>query len=130
MRGTSDERHLVPSPGEHGTVKATYGACTDNSNVVKSGSVQDVTRFVEKLKLISIFEVHAVQRSAMDTFIQGGIDSIMYALPNESKFPIYRYITFKRFHGTHVSGQRSGGGLDLVTQHNGPCFNPTFFASW
>jgi hypothetical protein len=57
----------VPSPGEHGTVKATYGACTDNSNVVKSVSIQDVSRFFEKLKLISVFEVHAVQWSAMDT---------------------------------------------------------------
>jgi hypothetical protein len=67
MCGTSDERHLVPSPGKHGTVKATYGACTDNGNVVKSGSVQDVPCFVEILMLISIFEVHAVQWSAMDT---------------------------------------------------------------
>jgi hypothetical protein len=51
----------VPSPGEHGTVKAPDGACTDNGNVVKGGVVQDVSLFVEKSKLIADFEVRAVQ---------------------------------------------------------------------
>jgi hypothetical protein len=66
MSGTSNERHLVPRPGEHGTVKAPYGACTDNGNVVKGGSVQDVPLLGEKATLIWIFEVSAVQGSAMD----------------------------------------------------------------
>jgi hypothetical protein len=61
MCGTSNERHLVPSPCEHGTVKAPHGACTDNGDVVKGGAVQDVPLLVEKATLISIFEVHAVQ---------------------------------------------------------------------
>jgi hypothetical protein len=66
MSGTPNEGHLVSSPGEHGTVKAPYGACTDNGNVVKGGAVQDVPLLGEKATLIWIFEVSAVQGSAMD----------------------------------------------------------------
>jgi hypothetical protein len=66
MCGTSNERHLVPRPGEHGTVKAPNGTCTDNGNVVKGGAVQDVPLLVEKSKLIAVFEVRAAQWSAMD----------------------------------------------------------------
>jgi hypothetical protein len=39
----------VPSPGEHGTVKTTYGACTNNGNVFKRGYVQDAPYIIEKL---------------------------------------------------------------------------------
>jgi hypothetical protein len=61
MSWTPDEGHFVPSPCEHGTVKAPYGACTDNGDVVKGGAVQDEPLFIENAKLISIFEVPAAQ---------------------------------------------------------------------
>jgi hypothetical protein len=89
MCGTSNERHLVSSPGEHGTVKAPYGACTDNGNVVKGGAVQDVPLVVEKEKLISIFEVRAVQRVSHGCSSWRGIRLIIYALSYDSKFQIY-----------------------------------------
>jgi hypothetical protein len=50
MCGTSNERHLVPSPCKHGTVKAAYGACTHNGNVFKSGNAQDEPSFASKIK--------------------------------------------------------------------------------
>jgi hypothetical protein len=50
MCGASNERHLVPSPCKHGTVKAAYGACTHNGNVFKSGNAQDEPSFASKIK--------------------------------------------------------------------------------
>ena len=65
MCRTTNECHLVSSPGEHGAVKATYSACTNNGNMVKSRYVQNVPWFAEKLKLIFIYEVHAIEWSGL-----------------------------------------------------------------
>jgi hypothetical protein len=53
MCGSSDERHPVPSAGEHGTVKATNSACANDCNVFEIGCVQ-VKEDIGQLNLMAL----------------------------------------------------------------------------
>jgi hypothetical protein len=53
MCGSTDERYPVPSPGEHGTIKAANGACANDCDVAKGGFVQGASQFLNLVTFVA-----------------------------------------------------------------------------